>query len=210
MTNPLSVISNTVPSPFAPPARVVPNRSPAASAIRPARGLCPVGAVEADQSGRRAGVAGAGVGDLEHRAVAVRPAARLSCRTGSRRRRRSGRPTGLPRSVPLKLTSVVGVLASRRRCWRSRTPCHRRSPRRSLSCRTGPRRRRRSDRHRVRPVGAVEADQRGRRAGVAGAGVGDLEHRAIAVRPARVCRAEQVPGGVGDQTGIRDSPRWCR
>ena len=36
--------------------------------------------------------------------------------------------------------------------------------------------------------------------------VDELEHRAIAGRPARVCRAEEVPGGVGDQTGNRICP----
>ncbi len=41
VTKPLSVISNTVPLLLAPPAEVVPNRSPLASAIRPATGDAP-------------------------------------------------------------------------------------------------------------------------------------------------------------------------
>jgi hypothetical protein len=52
---------------------------------------------------------------------------------------------------------------------------------------------------RIGTVGVVEADQGGRDAGVAGGGLGDLEHRAEAVRPALVGRAKQVAMGVGDQ-----------
>ena len=129
----------------------MPKRSPAASAIRPCNRAFPVGAVEADQCGRRAGVAAGGLGDLEHRAIAVRPTA--VCRA---------------EEVP----GGVGDQTGNGFC----------------------------------PVGAIEADQCGRRAGVAAAGLGDLEHRAIAVRPAAACRAEEVPGGVGDQTGIRVCP----
>jgi len=55
--------------------------------------------------------------------------------------------------------------------------------------------------HRFYAVGAVEADQRGRRAGVTGRSLGDLEHRADADRPALICRPEQVAIGVGDQAG---------
>ena len=51
-------------------------------------------------------------------------------------------------------------------------------------------------------VGAVEADQGSGGAGVAVGGLGDLEHRAIAVRPASGCCAEQVAVGVGDQTAL--------
>src|SRR5271166_3788302 len=58
---------------------------------------------------------------------------------------------------------------------------------------------------RVRPVGAVEAEQRARRIGAA-AMVDELEHRASVVCPALGCRAEEVPGGVGDQTRIRILP----
>ena len=60
-------------------------------------GICPIGAVEADQRGRGAGVDWrgdrAGILDLEHRAVAVR-AALGSCRTGCRWRRRSAQRSG--------------------------------------------------------------------------------------------------------------------
>ena len=59
---------------------------------------------------------------------------------------------------------------------------------------------------RVSAVGAVEADQRGGRAGVAGGGLDDLEHRAAVVRPAVRCRAEQVAVGVGDQAAVRVWP----
>ena len=52
-------------------------------------------------------------------------------------------------------------------------------------------------------VGAVEADQGGRRASVAGGGLGDLEYRAEAVRPAACCCAEQVAVGISDQTADR-------
>ena len=58
---------------------------------------------------------------------------------------------------------------------------------------------------RATPVGAVETDQNGRRAGVDAVDFGDLEHSAIP-RPAAVCRAEQVPGGIGDQTGLPAAP----
>ena len=37
------------------------------------------------------------------------------------------------------------------------------------------------------------------------AAAGDLEHRAVAVRSALRCRAEQVAVGVGDQVGLRSS-----
>src|SRR5215831_13549772 len=40
-TKPLPVSSNTVPAPFSPPSSVVPNRLPAASAIKPATGFAP-------------------------------------------------------------------------------------------------------------------------------------------------------------------------
>ena len=50
---------------------------------------------------------------------------------------------------------------------------------------------------------AVEADQGGGAAGVAVGGLGNLEHRAAAVRPAYVCRAEQVAVGIGDQAAVR-------
>ena len=45
-----------------------------------------------------------------------------------------------------------------------------------------------------------------RRQGNLKSAVGDLEHRTVAACPALVCRAEEVPGGVGDQTGLRNSP----
>ena len=47
-----TVISNTVPSSFAPPPEVVSNRSPLASAIRLASGPVPIATVEADQGGQ--------------------------------------------------------------------------------------------------------------------------------------------------------------
>ena len=37
------------------------------------------------------------------------------------------------------------------------------------------------------------------------AAAGDLEHRAVAVRPAAACRAEQVAVGVGDQAADTES-----
>ena len=37
-------------------------------------------------------------------------------------------------------------------------------------------------------------------------GVHELEHRAGVVCPAVECRAEEVPGGVGNQTGPGASP----
>ena len=58
---------------------------------------------------------------------------------------------------------------------------------------------------RIGTIGAVEADQGGGGAGVAAGGLGDLEHRAVAVRPAAGCRAEQVAVGVGDQAGLTDT-----
>ena len=109
----------------------------------------PVVAVEGDQSGRRAGVAAAGLGDLEHRAKA--PPADF-CRA---------------EQVPFGVDDQTGLRAT--------------------------------------PVGAVETDQNGRRAGVDAVDFGDLEHSAIP-RPAAVCRAEQVPGGIGDQTGLPAAP----
>ena len=126
---PLPVISNTVPSPFAPPAIRRAEQVAVGVGDQAAVGCGTVGAVEADQGGGGAGVAVGGLGDLEHRAVAVRPRQVLSCRTGRRGRRRSG-------------------------------------------CR------------RIGTVGAVEADQGGGGAGVAVGGLGDLEHRAVVVRPA--------------------------
>jgi hypothetical protein len=39
---PVFWISNTVPSPFAPPRGVVPNKSPLASVVSPASGYCPL------------------------------------------------------------------------------------------------------------------------------------------------------------------------
>jgi hypothetical protein len=49
-------------------------------------------------------------------------------------------------------------------------------------------------------VGA-KADQGGGGVGVAVGGLGDLERRAFAKRPANCCRAEQIASGVGDQPG---------
>ncbi len=53
----------------------------------------------------------------------------------------------------------------------------------------------------------VEAVRRSRHAGEGDrddeATAGDLEHRAVAVRPALKCRAEKIAVGVGDQAGIR-------
>ena len=113
---PLLTISNTVPSPLAPPFSVVPNRSPLASAIRlPCGSASVAAAVEAGQRCGGARVArgsnGAVVDDLEHRAVPVRAAAlrraeQVAVGVGDQAagRRRC-------RSLPLKLTRVVGVLA---------------------------------------------------------------------------------------------------
>ena len=56
---------------------------------------------------------------------------------------------------------------------------------------------------------AVEADQGGRGAGVAGSGLGDLEYRAVAIRPAIRRCAEQVAVGVGDQAAAATN-RWRR
>jgi hypothetical protein len=47
-------------------------------------------------------------------------------------------------------------------------------------------------------VGSVEVDQGRGVTGVAMGGLGNLEHRADAVRPAFQCRAEQVAVGIGD------------
>jgi hypothetical protein len=56
---------------------------------------------------------------------------------------------------------------------------------------------------RLATVCAVEKDQGCGGAGVAVRGLGDLEHRAVVVRPARGCRAEQVAVGVGNQAAGR-------
>jgi hypothetical protein len=52
-------------------------------------------------------------------------------------------------------------------------------------------------------VVAVEADQRGGRAGVSAGSLYNLEHRAEAVRAAKFRRAEKVAVGIGDQTALR-------
>ncbi len=38
---------------------------------------------------------------------------------------------------------------------------------------------------------------------LAGGGLGDLEYRAVALRAAGLCRAEQIAVGVGDQAALR-------
>ena len=89
----------------------MPNRSPWASAIRLPLRSGTVGAVEADQGDRGAGIAGGGLGNFEHGAVAVRPA---PCRCAEQVPAGVGDQTavtGLAPLVPLKLTRVVGVLA---------------------------------------------------------------------------------------------------
>lgn len=48
----------------------------------------------------------------------------------------------------------------------------------------------------------VEADQHDGGAGVASGGLCDLEHRAVAVRPAS-CRTEQVAVGVYDEAAVQ-------
>jgi hypothetical protein len=45
---------------------------------------------------------------------------------------------------------------------------------------------------RIGTVGDVKADQSNGSAGVAVGGLGDFKYRAVAVRPAKSCRAEQV------------------
>jgi hypothetical protein len=53
-------------------------------------------------------------------------------------------------------------------------------------------------------VAVIEVDQGDEGAGVGvGAGVHNLEHRTVIVRPAKSCRAEQVPLGVKDQAAVR-------
>ena len=62
-------ISNTVPSPDAPPSDVVPKRLPLESSITPACGICAVGSIERGERGDRT----APLDNLEHRAVSDAP-----------------------------------------------------------------------------------------------------------------------------------------
>jgi hypothetical protein len=105
-----------------------------------------VGVVEADQGGGAAGIAVGGLGDLEDRALVVRPAP-------NRCAEQVAVGVGDQGAVRRDTVGVVeadqggrGAWRSRGRSWRSRTPCRRRSPRRILLCRTGRRGRRRSGR----------------------------------------------------------------
>ena len=107
MTNPLSVISNAVPSSFAAPSSCRAEEVPGGVGDQTGKRIRPVCAVEADQRVRRVGAA-AVVDELEHRAIAGRPA-ELVVPKRSPAASAIRPPYGFAPLAPLKLSSVTGV-----------------------------------------------------------------------------------------------------